>query len=142
MIVLPEQTFSGLPHHILGNKPMDIEYFRQRLLAKEQELVDLIARFENEARQSNSADVEDSADQATSTQLKAVSLEESAMAAQTLEQVREALQRIEDGTYGKCIDCGRPIEPARLEAVPWTPYCRIDQERHDKEASIENSATA
>jgi len=42
-----------------------------------------------------------------------------------------ALRRIEDGTYGKCVDCGRPIEPARLEAVPWTPYCRADQEKHD-----------
>src|SRR5947209_2408457 len=121
---------------------MDIEYFRQRLLAKEQELLDLIARFENEARESNSAEVEDFADQATSTELKTLSLEESVLATETLEQVRAALQRIEDGTYGKCIDCGRPIEPARLEAVPWTPYCRADQERHDKEASIENSANA
>jgi RNA polymerase-binding transcription factor DksA len=38
----------------------------------------------------------------------------------TLKQVRAALQRIQDGTYGVCIDCGRRIEPARLEAVPWT----------------------
>jgi DnaK suppressor protein len=136
------QRFVCLPHHILSNRPMNIEHFKQRLLAKEQELIDLIARFENEARESNSAEVEDFADQGKSTELKTFALEETAMATQTLEQVRAALQRIEDGTYGKCIDCGRAIEPARLEAVPWTPYCRADQERHDKEISIENSATA
>jgi DnaK suppressor protein len=115
---------------------MDIEYFRQRLLAKEQELVDLIARFENEAREFPSAEVEDFADQATSTQLKTVALEESALAAQTLSEVRDALRRIDEGTFGKCIDCGRPIEPARLEAIPWTPYCRADQEKRDREASV------
>jgi DnaK suppressor protein len=37
--------------------------------------------------------------------------------------VREALRRIEDGTYGTCIVDGRPIEEKRLHAVPWTPYC-------------------
>jgi DnaK suppressor protein len=37
-----------------------------------------------------------------------------------------------DGTYGKCIDCGRPIEPGRLEAVPWTPYCFDDQKKRDE----------
>jgi DnaK suppressor protein len=57
-----------------------------------------------------------------------------------LQQVRAALQRIEDGTFGYCIDCGKPIEPARLDAVPWTPYCREDQEKHDKlEAATEDS---
>src|SRR5580700_11741939 len=40
-----------------------------------------------------------------------------------LEQIRDALQRIEDGTFGGCVVDGEPIEPKRLEAVPWTPYC-------------------
>ena len=30
-----------------------------------------------------------------------------------------ALKRIEDGTYGVCTNCGRPIGEARLEALPW-----------------------
>jgi DnaK suppressor protein len=33
--------------------------------------------------------------------------------------VQAALKRIEDGTYGKCIVCGRPIPEKRLEAIPW-----------------------
>ncbi|MGB9663750.1 MAG: TraR/DksA family transcriptional regulator [Ignavibacteria bacterium] len=34
-----------------------------------------------------------------------------------------ALKRIEDGTYGYCIDCGKVIEKGRLEAVPHTQHC-------------------
>ena len=36
-----------------------------------------------------------------------------------LTEVEEALKRIENGTYGKCVDCGRPIPEERLEAIPW-----------------------
>jgi DnaK suppressor protein len=110
---------------------MNTETFKQRLLAKQQELLGSIARLDNEAREARSAEVEDPIDQVTSSELKASAFAVSTVEARTLEQSRAALQRIEDGTYGKCLDCGRPIEPARLEAVPWTPYCRADQEKHD-----------
>jgi DnaK suppressor protein len=36
-----------------------------------------------------------------------------------LTEVQEALKRIEQGTYGKCVECGRPIPEKRLEAIPW-----------------------
>lgn len=36
-----------------------------------------------------------------------------------LTQVERALERIENGTYGKCVNCGRPIPEKRLEAIPW-----------------------
>ena len=36
-----------------------------------------------------------------------------------LTEVKDALKRIEDGTYGKCVNCGRPIPEKRLEAIPW-----------------------
>jgi DnaK suppressor protein len=36
-----------------------------------------------------------------------------------LTQVQAALKRIEQGTYGKCVECGRPIPEKRLEAIPW-----------------------
>ena len=39
-------------------------------------------------------------------------------------QIRAALARIEDGTYGACVRCGEPIAEARLDALPWTPLCR------------------
>ena len=59
------------------------------------------------------------------------------MASQTLIQVQDALHRIEDGAYGKCIACGRQIEAARLEAIPWAPYCLEDQEKQDKAAHVQ-----
>ncbi len=117
---------------------MDTQHFKQRLLARERELIDDSARFENEARESRAAEVEDPIDQVTSSENKAVSFQESTLAAQTLKQVRDALRRIDDGSYGICIDCERPIEPARLEAVPWTPYCLADQQKHDKAVSLES----
>jgi DnaK suppressor protein len=117
---------------------MDTQPFKQRLLARERELIDDIARFENEARESRAAEVEDPIDQVTSSENKAASFQESTLAAETLKQVRDALRRIDDGSYGKCIDCGRPIEPARLEAIPWTSYCLADQQKRDKEMSVGN----
>ena len=36
-----------------------------------------------------------------------------------LTEVQDALQRIDQGTYGKCVNCGRPIPEKRLEAIPW-----------------------
>jgi RNA polymerase-binding transcription factor DksA len=39
-------------------------------------------------------------------------------------QIRLALGRIADGTYGHCARCGEEIAEARLQAIPWTPYCR------------------
>ncbi|HEX3998649.1 MAG TPA: TraR/DksA C4-type zinc finger protein [Pirellulales bacterium] len=40
-----------------------------------------------------------------------------------LEMVEDALQRIEEGTYGTCEECGQPIPTERLEAIPYTPHC-------------------
>lgn len=42
---------------------------------------------------------------------------------QEIMQVRAALSRIEDGTYGSCSKCGKAIAPARLEAQPMATRC-------------------
>ncbi|HEX5512398.1 MAG TPA: TraR/DksA C4-type zinc finger protein [Actinomycetales bacterium] len=42
---------------------------------------------------------------------------------QVLEDVRRAEEKLDDGTYGTCDGCGRPIAPARLEALPWAVEC-------------------
>ena len=39
-----------------------------------------------------------------------------------LTQVEAALRRIDEGTYGKCVNCGQPIPEKRLEAIPWASY--------------------
>jgi len=40
-----------------------------------------------------------------------------------LRQVEEALERLDEGTYTVCANCGKPISPKRLQAVPWAKYC-------------------
>ena len=40
-----------------------------------------------------------------------------------LEEINEALKRIEDGVYGKCVVCGREIEEKRIKAIPWAKKC-------------------
>jgi RNA polymerase-binding protein DksA len=37
--------------------------------------------------------------------------------------VDAALARLDVGTFGKCTRCGKPIAPARLEALPWAEHC-------------------
>ena len=46
-----------------------------------------------------------------------------------LRQIKEALLRIEDNTYGICQECETAISAKRLEAVPWATYCVHCQER-------------
>ena len=40
-----------------------------------------------------------------------------------IQQIKAALDRIRDGTYGTCLLCDRPISEKRLAAVPWAAYC-------------------
>src|SRR5437868_10623609 len=52
-----------------------------------------------------------------------------------LTDIDDALRRLDQGTYGICEECGRPIDEARLEAVPWARYCVVDQARLEKTLS-------
>lgn len=49
-----------------------------------------------------------------------------------LHDVQAALDRIEEGTFGRCTRCGDTIPIKRLEALPYTAYC-IDCERHQEQ---------
>jgi len=49
-----------------------------------------------------------------------------------LRNVRAALRRIDDGSFGTCVHCDEEISPKRIAAVPWTPYCIQCQEAADK----------
>jgi DnaK suppressor protein len=48
-------------------------------------------------------------------------------------QVKAALLRIHDGSFGTCMDCESAISPKRLAAVPWAPRCIQCQEIADRE---------
>ena len=40
-----------------------------------------------------------------------------------LHRIEDALRSIQKGTFGRCIQCRRPISLERLQAVPWSPFC-------------------
>ena len=52
-----------------------------------------------------------------------------------LEDIDDALRKLDEGTYGICEECGKPIDEARMEAVPWARYCVVDQARLEKALS-------
>jgi RNA polymerase-binding transcription factor DksA len=52
-----------------------------------------------------------------------------------LKEIDDALRRLDQGTYGICEECGKPIDEARLEAVPWARYCVVDQARVERALS-------
>jgi DnaK suppressor protein len=45
---------------------------------------------------------------------------------------KDALDRMDQGRYGECQDCGETIDAARLDAVPWTTHCLGCQDRAEK----------
>ena len=46
-----------------------------------------------------------------------------------LTEIEQALERLDNGTYGKCVVCGDLIPEKRLEAIPWAARCVKDEER-------------
>ncbi len=51
-----------------------------------------------------------------------------------LRAIENALTRIRHEEFGVCEECGQPISKARLEAVPWTRWCRDCKERQDSQS--------
>jgi RNA polymerase-binding transcription factor DksA len=50
---------------------------------------------------------------------------------------QEALDRISDGAYGECVNCGQDIQVKRLEALPWARYCIKCQELQEQGLLVE-----
>ena len=114
---------------------VDIDGVRRRLLELERELVARIRKDTDTARDARDYQP-DPGDLAQVDELKdeyfALADTDSAI----LAAVRAALKRIEDGTYGRCVVDGEPIDEKRLEAVPWTPYCLKHQSELEERARI------
>ncbi len=55
---------------------------------------------------------------------------------ETAKAVEQALNLLETGEYGICQECGDPINPKRLEAIPWTTLCVSCKEAHDSDPDL------
>jgi DnaK suppressor protein len=103
--------------------PLNTDHYKQRLQTQERELIARINRASANAREPGDGSPYDAGDASVVDELKEEQLTEAEADRTLLDQVRAALKRIDDGTFGRCAVDGKPIEEARLEAMPWTPHC-------------------
>jgi DnaK suppressor protein len=113
---------------------LNIEEYKQRLQAEERRLLDNIKRSEENARElSDGLPHGDWSDASVSDEEKEDQFQEVDSDLNTLKLVRDALKRIEEGTFGKCLVDGGPIQEQRLNAVPWTACCLMHEQLLEKQ---------
>jgi RNA polymerase-binding protein DksA len=119
---------------------VDTEQFRELLVEKRQAVVEALeylhkenpGSLEEETGElvSGSAD-QHMADTATETVDREIDYTLEATDGRLLAAIDAALARIENGTYGTCVNCGAQIASERLEAMPWATLC-IDCKRKEE----------
>jgi RNA polymerase-binding protein DksA len=115
---------------------IDTEHFRDALLEERRRVEHALATLRDEHPGSLDEEVEEIAatsdnhlaETATATLGREIDYTLGENSEQILSEIDAALKRIEDGTYGTCINCGGEIPRERLEAYPWASLC-IDCKR-------------
>ncbi len=97
----------------------DLKVYRQRLEEIEARLTNRIERETGRVREQGIDTAADAGDQSVADESESEDFTEAELDATLLQQVRDALGRIDDGTFGRCLIDGGPIGKKR----PWTPYC-------------------
>ena len=109
----------------------ELESYRQKLLAMGKRLRGQVSDAANEALRRTGADPSGNlsnvpnhpADLSNDTYEHEVAIGVLENEEQMLEQIVQALDRVETGKYGRCQDCGQDIASERLQAIPYTAYC-------------------
>lgn len=113
----------------------DLEALREQLSARRAELLAEIREemraSENQQYVEMAGQVHDEAEAAVATLLSDVNLASVERHHAEIEAIEAALQRMERGTYGVCVDCEEAIPVARLRAYPTAQRCIADQERYE-----------
>jgi len=107
------------------------EFFRAKLLSWKRELLSESNETINNLQESSSAEP-DIADRASLETDRALELRTRDRERKLISKINEALQRIEDGTFGYCEETGEPISIKRLEARPIATLSLEAQERHER----------
>lgn len=107
------------------------ERFKQVLETRIAELEHALATAKEAARQ-GTAKHADPADQAASEYERQSLVHQAATARQMLKNLTQALERMRQGIFGECAECGGDIELKRLEAIPWARYCVRCQEERER----------
>ena len=106
----------------------ELNKYRTVLETKQADLVQMIRNRDGIAIE-KSADALDEVQYATERELAIRSLDRDS---NLLRNVRAALDRIEEGSFGVCLHCDEDISPKRLAAVPSTAFCIVCQEVADR----------
>lgn len=99
---------------------LDVERIKKKLEERLEALDERVHEIEDDLRSPSSPDFAEYATEAEGDEVLE-GLERSSV--REIEQIRSALQRIEDGSYGECVRCGEEIDEKRLEAVPYATTC-------------------
>jgi len=115
----------------------DLEKFRKTLETKQSELTGSL-RNRDEIVIEKAPDALDEVQLAGERELAIRNLDRDS---NMLRQIRRALARIEDGSYGICLHCDEEISPKRIAAVPWAAFCIKCQEQVDRhEIEVDDNA--
>jgi DnaK suppressor protein len=106
--------------------------YEDALRRKQQELVDSYERDKAAGNAQPDDGIQDLADKAASAYSKELNFSLSDAERNSLKLVEEALDRVKEGTFGACTNCGNTIGEKRLQAIPWTAYCIDCQELVEK----------
>lgn len=106
---------------------MNIQSIKQQLLKLETDLSTQQERQVKLGREQTGDSARDLGDDSVADEAGSEDFTEAELHSIVLQQVRDALLRIDKHVFGKCIVDGGPIDEKRLEALPWTPYCRKHQ---------------
>jgi DnaK suppressor protein len=108
------------------------EGFRRLLLDRKGTLAEAYNKNKTYGRLTEDEGTQDLADKASSAYTKEFLYSLSNTDREILQKVDEALQRVDHGGFGQCIECGDEINRKRLEAVPWASHCIVCQEKFEK----------
>jgi len=106
--------------------------FVDALNKKQNELLDSFERDKAAGNALPDDGIQDLADKAASAYSKELNFSLSDAERNLLMLIDEAFNRVKDGSYGTCTNCGAEIGEKRLQAVPWTPFCIDCQELQEK----------
>lgn len=99
------------------------EFFKRRLLEERRKTLTGNVEEENEELDVDKGGISDIADEASASNERRLLSSLSINDSQILSQIEAALEKIENGSYGKCEKCGKPIPQGRLEVLPYATHC-------------------
>jgi DnaK suppressor protein len=105
---------------------------RERLAKQKQEILDMYNQDLKAGQESADDGTEDIVDRANAAYNRELMFSLSDGERKLLLQIGEALRRMDEGSYGRCNNCGNMIAVQRLEAVPWARFCINCQELAEK----------